>query len=299
MLSALATVMARVLEMLVAAGKPVDRSIFAALELVQRTARGEKVPKAALTAAWKHVEAIGEQTRGWRDELEKRSYWAVGESATVLHMAVTGENHVDLVLRQGSYGMVTGDEDDLRAWYKAALATTDLSEVPRAKRVDPKRAAAEAKALARIAKALGPRAKLLAAKSARHDPKLAGDSAKLKALLARHHYPAYPSVLAFERAFGGLVFPEDGGGGDDDWFENGESNLVGPYGCLKSNAHERPDGGRPALRLVPVAYTMNDNIVFIDKAGAFYAQDTIADATATKLRGTAAANVAKLLERFG
>ncbi|MBL0214000.1 MAG: hypothetical protein IPQ07_08955 [Myxococcales bacterium] len=298
-LSALATTMTRVLEVLVAAGQPVESFVRTALEDVQRMARGEPISKTTLTAAWKRIEARSDRARGWSTELEKRYHWAVGETATVVRMAATGEDYHEHVLRQGAYGLVGGDDDDrVLGWYRAALAASTLADTPpRPRRVDPNKAAAEAKALARIAKALGKKGKLVAAKQARHDPRKTADAATLKRLLARHRYPSHASVLAFERAFGGLVIPEDGGAADPDWFENDEATLVGAYGCLKSDAHEHPDGGRQDL--VPVAYTPNDCILFLDKAGTPYFQDTIEDDTAVKLRGTAAGAVARLLERFG
>ena len=297
MISALATAMRRVLDMLVAAGKPVDASIFAALELVQQTARGERVPKAALDAAWNEMDRAAEAQRDWGgDVLRKRFYWAVGQIPAVVRMAMTNENNLDLVLRQGSYGMVTGDEDVLRAWYKEAFAASTASAVPpKPKRVDPKTAAAEAKALARIAKALGAHGKLVAAKAARHDARRTADASALNKLLARKKYPAHASVLAFEKTFGGLVIPEDGGNDDEDWFAEGPATLVGAYACLKSDGHDHPTGGRDDL--VPVAYTPNDGIVFLDKAGAAYYEDTIEDVAAVRYKRTGAAAVAELLKR--
>lgn len=152
----------------------------------------------------------------------------------------------------------------------------------------------EAKALARMARALGAKGTLLATANARHDARKTGDAAALKKLLADHKYPAHPSVLAFERMFGGLVIPDDGGDSDPDWFENDEATLVGAYGCLQSNAHVHPDGGRSDL--VPVAYTPNDGILYLDEAGAAYYEDTIEDTEATKIAPNGAAAVAKLLE---
>ncbi len=297
MISALATAMHRVLDMLVAAGKPVDASIFAALELVQQSARGETVPKAALDAAWKGVDRVAEAQRTWGgDELRKRFYWGVGQISTVVRMAMTNENHLDLVLRQGSYGMVSGDEDVLRAWYEEAYsAGTASTKPPKPKRVAQKTAAAEAKALARIARALGANGKLVTTKAARHDARQTATAATVKKLLARKKYPAHASVLAFEATFGGLVIPEDGGNDDEDWFENGESTLVGAYACLRSDGHDHPTGGRDDL--VPIAYTPNDGIVFLDKAGAAYYEDTIEDLVAVRWKRTGAAAVAELLKR--
>lgn len=297
MVSALATAMHRVLDMLIAAGKPVDASVFAALALVQQTARGDKVTRVALEAARDKVDRTAEAQRQWAgDELRKRFYWAVGQISTVVRMAMTNENHLDLVLRQGSYGMVRGDEDVLRAWYEEAFAASTASTAPpKPKRVAAKTAAAEAKALARIAKALGATGKLVAAKAARHDARRTADAATLKKLLARKNYPAHASVLAFEAVFGGLVIPEDGGNDDEDWFADGPATLVGAYACLKSDGHDRPTGGRDDL--VPVAYTPNDGIVFLDKAGATYYEDTIEDLTAVRWKRTGAAAVAELLKR--
>lgn len=296
-LFALATVATRVLDRLVAAGKPVQPAVYRALDDVRRKARGESVTIAQLKAGWLATAKQGETARDWRDELTKRYFWAVSECATVCRMAATAEDHLDLVLRQISYGLVDGDEDDVRAWYGEALAANAALSATAAppKRVDPEKAATEAKVLARIAKALGKRGALVATRRARHDPRRTGDAAAVRKLLARHKYPVHASVLAFERAFGGLVIPD--ADADESGLPSGAATIVGSYACLKSRAHGRPGGGR--VDLVPVAYTSNDCIVFLDKRGVAHFQDTIEDASAKRFSATGAGAVARLLDAGG
>jgi hypothetical protein len=277
-----------VLDALAADGLTIDPVLRDGLALATQKARGDKVTKATLTTARAAADAACERYRHWKTPTEKRIYWGTGEVATVLYMALSGEDCTDNVLRQSSYGLGLDDgeraEAQTRAWYAAALADAGaLSAAPTARKVP----AAQAAALARMAKALGKRGALLGARGARFAPKRTAEPAAVKRLLAREKYPVHASVLAFERMFGGLLIPDELDGPDD------EATLLGTYGCLRSRAHVHPEGGRTGL--VPVAYTSNDGIVFLDRAGKAYYQDSIEDVRAKAFASTGAAAVIKLL----
>ncbi len=101
------------------------------------------------------------------------------------------------------------------------------------------------------------------------DPARRGDDAALRALLADRQYPVHEPVLAFERRYGGLVMPEAPGSEGTDW-------SIGAFACLASD--EMKNGAASAL--VPVAYSPNDVIYFLDEAGTAWAQDTLEDPSA-------------------
>ncbi len=291
-LAALAITATHVAEAFGAALEPAIRD---ALALVARAARGERGLKTALTASAKVVDALSERRRAWKTPAEKDYFWVTNAIAVLAGMAASGSDHTELVLTHLAYGLPERARvgDPIAAWQRDALAASAaLSAAPApARRIDPKAAAAEARALARIAKALGRNGRLLAARGARHDRRRTGDRAALAALLARSRYPAHAAVFAFERAFGGLLIPEDRD--HDAGFACGPSTLIGAYACLKSGAHTRPDGGRADL--VPIAYTPSDGIAYLDRAGVVFAQDTIEDVTVARFAPTGAAAVAKLL----
>jgi hypothetical protein len=108
-------------------------------------------------------------------------------------------------------------------------------------------------------------------------------------LLAEHGYAAHPAVLAFEAAFGGLEFSEDG---DDDL-----RFLVGAGACVGSGAHAGPRGGpeNTGRALVPVIYTPNDGIGYLDADGAGWFHDTIEHASASRVAADGAALLAGFL----
>jgi len=91
-----------------------------------------------------------------------------------------------------------------------------------------------------------------------------------------HKYPPHASVIAFEAAFGGLVIPEEG----RKIKKSEPSWLFGTHACLTSGAHVTPRGGGKARKLVPVVYSPNDIIYYLDEQGRGYAQDTIEDPSA-------------------
>jgi hypothetical protein len=56
--------------------------------------------------------------------------------------------------------------------------------------------------------------------------------------------------------------------------------LFGAHACLRSEAHAAPRGGK--RKLVPVVYSPNDIIYFLDADGKAWAQDTIEESRATR-----------------
>jgi hypothetical protein len=283
-----ATAATNVLDAIAAEGWPVQRAVLDALDELRACARRDRMSAALCKRIAARLYAEAERVRDWAvGTAQQRYYWAVTAAGNLALGSSLAET-----LEQLSYGLRDRPER-VAAWARAAEdAAADISATPRpAKKVSAAKAAAEAKALARIAKALGKSGTLVATSKSRHDARRTADAATLGALLARHRYPPPRSELAFERAFGGLVIPDAGAESDD------ESTIVGAFACLKSRAHVRPTGGRDGL--VPVAYTSNDGILFLDGAGRPYYQDTIEDPRAVALRTNAAGAVGTLLRRRG
>jgi hypothetical protein len=292
-LAALAITASRVIDV-VATVIAVEPSVRTALELVARAAHGESGLQRQLTALDRQLDAMAEAKRRWKTPAEKDYYWAVNAVSVVVRMAATGQDHGALVLTHLSYGLAGGEDPAIRldVWHAAALAATrGLSAEARPRTIAAATMSAEAKQLARIAALLGRNRALLVTVGARHHPKRIGTRAALTALLKRTRYPVHASVLAFEASFGGLVIPD--AGADDDWFETDVATHLGAFACLRGGGHTDPRGGRDDL--VPVAFTPNDGIVFLDRAGTAYYQDTVEDPTAKKFTTTGAAAVAKLL----
>lgn len=91
-------------------------------------------------------------------------------------------------------------------------------------------------------------------------------AADVKATFARHNIAPSVAQLHFESTYGGVVLPDD----DGLW-------LFGAHACLSSNAHPKLAASAQRTRLVPVAYSPNDVVYFLDAVGRGYAQDTIED----------------------
>lgn len=115
-----------------------------------------------------------------------------------------------------------------------------------------------------------------------------GSRDELIALLAEKGYPAHEAVLAFDAQFGGLVLPEEGEDADSD-----VGITVGAFHCLANDGHSSPRGGRTDL--VPIIYTANDCIVFLDADGAAHFQDTIEFAEATPMVDSGMAALVELI----
>lgn len=97
------------------------------------------------------------------------------------------------------------------------------------------------------------------------DAKLRKGEEDLKSLLTKKKYSAHKAVLAFDARYGGLIAADGEGEDGNDW-------LFGAYACLKSKAHKDPRGKED---WVPVAYSPNDIIFYMDAKGVVWADDTI------------------------
>jgi hypothetical protein len=126
------------------------------------------------------------------------------------------------------------------------------------------------------------------------DKKSRATPAVLAQTLKKYRYPNSASVLAFEAAYGGLQVPEYGA--KTNWLEAEESAwLFGAHACLISEVHVDPRGGSKRRGLVPVAYSPNDVIYFLDREGHGFAQDTIEDPRALPFADGGRALVSRIL----
>ncbi|MFN8396573.1 MAG: hypothetical protein U0176_18250 [Bacteroidia bacterium] len=133
--------------------------------------------------------------------------------------------------------------------------------------------------------------RLLAQRGGVMDPDQRGSRIDLEKACAAHDYVLHPSVVDFEEEFGGLLLPDEGNVLDKDepyW-------LFGAYACLTSEAHVAPRGGSKARKLVPVVYSPNDVIYFLDAQGKAYAQDTIEDTKAAQFAENGKAMMCRIL----
>jgi len=111
------------------------------------------------------------------------------------------------------------------------------------------------------------------------------DLAGLGALLAEKEYAESAAVATFEERYGGLDVVED----DDVW-------LIGAAACCLSTAHTHPSGRLNAL--VPVVYSPNDIIWFLDGDGGVWVQDVIEDPQPVRWADNADRMMAKLVARW-
>ncbi len=117
--------------------------------------------------------------------------------------------------------------------------------------------------------------------------------AGLATTLKKYDYPINDGVLAFEAAYGGLQVPEYGAKAN--WRDAEEPAwLFGAHACLTSEAHVDPRGGSKRRGLVPVAYSPNDVIYYLDRDGQGFGEDTIEDTRAMPF----SANGRALMERI-
>lgn len=115
----------------------------------------------------------------------------------------------------------------------------------------------------------------------------------LEALLAARKISHHAPALAFEAAYGALLFPDHGCGAA--WQKTGETAwLVGAGACLSADITYAKPGKH---QLVPVVYTTNDNVYFLDASGAAWAQDTIEDPKPARFAKNARAMLTKILLR--
>lgn len=117
------------------------------------------------------------------------------------------------------------------------------------------------------------------------DPESRGSEADLRALLSRKKYPVHDAVLAYDARYGGLVAADAPGEEGMDW-------TFGAYACLRSNAHQDPRGEKADH--VPIAYSPNDVIFYIDRKGVVWAIDTIEDERPVRFADTADAMMTRI-----
>lgn len=102
------------------------------------------------------------------------------------------------------------------------------------------------------------------------DTGLRASRARLIETCSKYRCKPHSSVIAFEAAFGGLLIPDGPKMKKDEpcW-------LFGAHACLSSEAHVNS-----SRKLVPVVYSPNDIIYYLNEKGRGYAQDTIEDTRA-------------------
>lgn len=176
------------------------------------------------------------------------------------------------------------DGDQLEAVRMAAMATAK-----------PDKAAAPKKAAKKISTDLsafiGVAAnKYLAKLKPVFDLATRGSEADLRTLLAQHEYFAHDAVLIFETRYGGLVAADQAGEEGNDW-------IFGAYACLKSKAHRNPRG--KDAKWVPVAYSPNDYIFFLDEDGVAWSVDTIGDSSPERFADDADAMMGRIFRNDG
>lgn len=122
------------------------------------------------------------------------------------------------------------------------------------------------------------------------DPKLRATRVQLIKTCEEHHYTPHNSVIAFQNVFGGLVIPDEGK------LKKGEPCLLfGTHACLTSGGHSDPRGGNKRRKLVPVIYSPNDIIYYLDEKGRAFAEDTIEDPSAVLCADNATALVCRVV----
>lgn len=275
---------------------------LAALALVEGWLRGDPVTRDEIEAARKAAYAEGEQAskaasaiKGgprWKERAAEanalvRKSWGATAAGNLCWSALKerGWQDASSTIDAATYS-VEGSSvkaDALEAIRARAVAAASPEvrgrEPPGGAAAKPRRVTA-----AELAPRLGPvAAALLARRKPRVDPKLRADAETLRALLARHEYPCHASVLELEARYGGLLVAESGG--DEDWYH-------GAFACLSGGGHSDPRGGRDDL--VPVVYSPNDVIYYLDAEGTVWGEDTIEDLAVTPFARGADRLVAKL-----
>jgi hypothetical protein len=131
---------------------------------------------------------------------------------------------------------------------------------------------------------------LLEAAGAAIEPKRRASKAQLLTTCKQHGYALHATVAAFEAEFGGLVIPDR-----PKQKKNHPVWLFGAHACLASGAHVAPRGGKKTRALVPVVYSPNDVVYFLDKQGRAYAQDTIEDPEAKPFAENGTALITRIM----
>jgi hypothetical protein len=108
------------------------------------------------------------------------------------------------------------------------------------------------------------------------DAKLRATQEQLTKTCSEQEYQPHAAVISFEAAFGGLLIPDGSEMEQDEpcW-------IFGTHACLTTGGHTSPRGGIEGHKLVPVVYSPNDIIYYLDEQGRGYAEDTIEDVSAS------------------
>lgn len=239
-------------------GRPVPSVAEAALALVERWLGGEAVTAAQFDAA--RAAAHEDGVPYVKRQKDRALMWANSAAGNLAWMATKARGWSQAaggVLDSASYALSSdGIDVPRRQLDKIAAAApppgkappVTVKKTPRLK--DELTPFIGAKASAKLKRC-----------RARWDPEQRGSEAQLREALREHRLAFHRAVLTFESRYGGLLVPDDD---TEDW-------LFGAYACLKSNAHV------VSGKLIPVVYSPNDNIWFLDAKGAAWAQDTIED----------------------
>lgn len=272
-----------------ALGHKVPEHASQALALVESWLNGGKITAKAMQAAadLSHEEGVRFEKR----EKDRSHAWARGAAGNLAWFAKkdrgwekAGQSVLDAAFYTLSSLNIPGTKDDkaLQVIYKAALKEAGkLPAKPAANAAKNKNPPADFTALIGAAAM-----KRLAKRKPVFETKSRGDKTKLTALLKKRGYPPHACVSTFDAAYGGLVVADSPGEEGYDW-------LFGAYACLKSGAHKDPRGDKPSW--VPVAYSPNDGIFYMDEKGAVWAIDTIAEIRATRYAVSGDAMMKRLL----
>ena len=195
-----------------------------------------------------------------------------------------GQSVLDAAFYTLSSLNIPGTKDDkaLQVIYKAALK--EAAKLPAPKETKPVK---DINPAADFTALIGAAAmKRLAKRHPVFEATSRGDKTKLGALLKKTGYPHHACVTAFDAVYGGLVVADAPREEGYDW-------LFGAYACLQSGAHKDPRGDKPSW--VPIAYSPNDVIFFMDEKGVVWARDTIAETKSARYAASGDAMMKRLL----
>ncbi|MBN8222343.1 MAG: hypothetical protein J0L53_15580 [Spirochaetes bacterium] len=270
-------------------GRKIPEHSTAALALVEAWLKGSDVSAKALQAAadLSHQEGVKFEQR----EKDRSLAWARGAAGNLAWFAKkdrgwekAGQSVLDAAFYTLSSLNIPDTKDDkaLKVIYKAALKEAAKLPVPKeTKPVTDINPAPDFTALIGAAAM-----KRLAKRHPVFKAKARGDKTKLAASLKKVGYPHHACVTAFDAVYGGLVVADAPGEEGYDW-------LFGAYACLQSGAHKDPRGDKPSW--VPIAYSPNDVIFFMDEKGVVWARDTIAETKSARYAASGDAMMKRLL----
>ena len=286
---ALAAVVRTVFADCAALGRKIPEHAAEALALVESWLTGGDVTTKALQAAadLSHQEGVKFEQR----EKDRSLAWARGAAGNLAWFAKkdrgwekAGQSVLDAAFYTLSSLNIPGTKDDkaLQVIYKAALK--EAAKLPAPKETKP---VTDINPAPDFTALIGAAAmKRLAKRHPVFKAKARGDKTKLAASLKKAGYPHHACVTAFDAVYGGLVVADAPGEEGYDW-------LFGAYACLQSGAHKDPRGDKPSW--VPIAYSPNDVIFFMDEKGVVWARDTIAETKSARYAASGDAMMKRLL----